>query len=177
MDRQRRRVRSVRRGDRPGCACSRNPGASTGALRRSASTSRRRFAPPPRGSCASARGRARKALPLTLCRERIVGYFAQHPAGGTPRIAWLGPRGTAFRLAQLLWHELPELSDRVSFALRGDARGARTAQKLRERRRALHKDFAYFTHATFDFASQPAPAPRPSPRWTPPPTSISSAKA
>ncbi len=123
------------------------------------------FSPPPRGELRIEHAVAglSGALSLSLCRERIVRHFLQHPAGGRPRVVYLGPRGPAFRLANLLCHELPALSDRLSFALRGDAPGARAARKLRERRRALQADFAYFTHASFDFEAQAGAEPQPDP--------------
>lgn len=123
------------------------------------------FSPAPRGELRIEHVVAGLAgsLPLALCRERIVRYFLQHPAGARARVAYVGPRGLAFRLVDLLFHELPALSARLWFTLQGDTRGAHTVQKLRERLRALHRDFAYFTHATFDFEARAGNVPLPDP--------------
>jgi thioester reductase-like protein len=93
------------------------------------------------------------APPIQLCRERIVDHFTRHPVGGTARVDYLGPRGGVFRVLHALRHELPARAARGWFALRGDTRRARAVQKLLERQRALNGDFAYFTHASFDFAT------------------------
>jgi thioester reductase-like protein len=119
------------------------------------------FAPAPRGTLRiqHAVTGLRGAAPIQLCRERIVAHFTQHPVGGTARVDYLGPRGGLFRVAHALRHELPALAARLWLRLRGDGRGVRAVQKLLERQRSLHTDFAYFTHATFDFASSAPLAP------------------
>ena len=105
------------------------------------------------------------ALPIHLCRERIVSHFTRNPAGGRARVDYVGPPGAVFRAAHVLRHELPARAAAAWLSLRGQPRRARAAQKLLERIRSIHTDFAYFTHATFDFASsvplEPALEPAP----------------
>jgi nucleoside-diphosphate-sugar epimerase len=93
------------------------------------------------------------ASPLQLCREQIVAHFDAEPADGRPRVAWVGRRGARFRLEHGLRHEIPLRASAAwsMLALRSDR--ARMALRLLERQRALHREFAYFTHATFDFRS------------------------
>ena len=113
------------------------------------------FAPAPRGNLRIAHAVSGLAGSPTIaqCRERILAHFTRHPVGGTARVDYLGRRGGRFRVAHALRHELPALAARLWLGARGDARRARAAQKLLERQRALNGDFAYFTHASFDFAT------------------------
>jgi thioester reductase-like protein len=125
------------------------------------------FAPPPRGALRIEHAVAglAGALPIPLCREGIVGHFTHNPVGGRARVDYVGRDGPLFRLAHALGHELPAAAGSLWLSLRGRPRAARALQKLRERLRVLHADFAYFTHATFDFeASVPTqPVVEPSP--------------
>jgi alcohol-forming fatty acyl-CoA reductase len=93
------------------------------------------------------------ASSLDLCREQIVAHFEAEPDDGRPRLAWLGRRGARFRLEHGLRHEIPLHAAAAwsVLALRSDR--ARMALRLLERQRAIHREFAYFTHATFDFRS------------------------
>jgi len=93
------------------------------------------------------------ASSLDLCREQIVAHFEAEPDDGRPRLAWLGRRGARFRLEHGLRHEIPLRAAAAwsVLALRSDR--ARMALRLLERQRAIHREFAYFTHATFDFRS------------------------
>ncbi|MEZ4334735.1 MAG: fatty acyl-CoA reductase [Myxococcota bacterium] len=93
------------------------------------------------------------ALPIALCRERIVDWFSRHPVGGAARVHFVGRSGPLFRTAHALGHELPGLGAAVWLALRRRANEGRAVRKLLERQRAINRDFAYFTHATFDFAA------------------------
>jgi hypothetical protein len=94
------------------------------------------------------------SLPIRLCRERIVGWFRRHPAGGAAaRVDYVGPPGPAFRLAHALRHELPARAAASWLTLRRQPRRVRAARSLLERQRSINADFAYFTHATFDFES------------------------
>jgi thioester reductase-like protein len=118
------------------------------------------FAPPPRGELRiqhAVAGLAR-ALPISLCRERIVAWFRDHPAGGRARVEYVGRRGPALRAAQALRHELPARGAMFWHELQSRPNEARAMRKLVERRRVLNDDFAYFTHATLDFASAALPA-------------------
>jgi hypothetical protein len=113
------------------------------------------FAPPPRGAprIQHAVSGLSGALPISLCRERIVGWFRDHPAGARARVEYLGRRGPATRAAQALRHELPARSAAMWLELKSRPQQARAIRKLAERQRILNDDFAYFTHATLDFAS------------------------
>jgi fatty acyl-CoA reductase len=93
------------------------------------------------------------ACSIALCRERILGYFG--PRGGEPpaRLAYVGRRGPRFHLAHALHHELPGAAAALWLRLRGKDRLASASRRLRERQRSVNRDFAYFTHATFDFAA------------------------
>jgi thioester reductase-like protein len=99
------------------------------------------------------------ALRIELCRERILRHFEARPGDPPARLAYVGPRGWRFHLAHALHHELPGFAAALALRVRGDARLARQAQRLRERQRSLNRDFAYFTHATFDFRSAAPLAP------------------
>jgi len=125
------------------------------------------FAPPARGALRIEHAVAglEGALPIHLCRERIVSHFTRNPAGGRARVDYVGPPGPVFRAAHALRHELPARAASLWLSLRRQPRGVRAVQKLLERVRAIHSDFAYFTHATFDFESavplEPALEPAP----------------
>jgi len=90
------------------------------------------------------------STPLQLCREGIERHFAP---GGRVRLAWMGRRGARFHVEHLLRHEIPTNAAALWFALRRDATRARGARRLLAAQRQLHRDFGYFTHATFDFES------------------------
>lgn len=93
------------------------------------------------------------SLPIPLCRERIVAWFARHPVGGEARLDFVGRRGPAFHAAHALRHELPGLGASLWLALRGRSDKRQAVLRLLERQRAANRDFAYFTHASFDFES------------------------
>jgi thioester reductase-like protein len=113
------------------------------------------FAPPPRGEprIQHAVAGLASAIPISMCRERIVDWFRNHPAGGRPRVEYVGRRGPALRAAHALRHELPARSAALWLEWIRRPQQARAVRKLAERRRILNDDFAYFTHATLDFAS------------------------
>ena len=119
------------------------------------------FAPPARGELRIEHAVAglANALPIHLCRERIVDHFTRSPAGGRARVDYVGRQGPVFQLAHALRHELPARAASLWLALRREPRRARAVQKLLLRQRAIQSDFAYFTHATFDFESRAALAP------------------
>jgi nucleoside-diphosphate-sugar epimerase len=114
------------------------------------------FEPPPRGRLRIEHAVAGLdgALPIHLCRERIVGYFTRNPAGGRARVDYVGSQGLAFRAAHALRHELPARAAARWLALRRKPRAARAVRRLLERQRAIQRDFAYFTHASFDFEAR-----------------------
>jgi len=94
------------------------------------------------------------ALPIPLCRERIVGWFERHPVGaGEARLHFVGRRGPLFHAAHALRHELPGLGASAWLALRRRPEQSQAVRRLLERQRTANRDFAYFTHATFDFES------------------------
>jgi hypothetical protein len=68
-------------------------------------------------------------------------------------VEYVGRRGAAFRAAHALRHELPAWSAAFWLDLQSRPREARAVRKLIERQRGINQDFAYFTHATLDFAS------------------------
>jgi len=113
------------------------------------------FAPPERGQLRIEHAVAGLAgsLPIHLCRDRIVAHFRRQPVGGRARVDYVGPPGPVFRLAHGLRHELPARAAALWLGWRKQPRRARAVQKLLQRQRDLHADFAYFTHANFDFAS------------------------
>jgi thioester reductase-like protein len=119
------------------------------------------FDPPARGALRIQHAVAGLAgsLSIALCREGIVGHFTRQPVGARARVDYVGPPGVVFGLAHALRHELPALGARLWLRLRSDARGARAVEKLRARLRSLHADFAYFTHASFDFETSAPVAP------------------
>jgi hypothetical protein len=113
------------------------------------------FAPPLRGELRIQHAVAglASALPISMCRERIVGWFRDHPAGGRPRVEYVGRRGPALRTAHALRQDLPARSAALWLEWNKRPQQARALRKLAERQRILNDDFAYFTHATLDFAS------------------------
>ncbi len=113
------------------------------------------FAPPPRGAprIQHAVAGLASALPISMCRERIVDWFRSHPVGGTPRVEYVGRRGPALRAAYALRHELPARGAALWLDLIKEPQQARAIRKLALRQRVLNDDFAYFTHATLDFMS------------------------
>ena len=93
------------------------------------------------------------ALSIALCRERILRHFA---GAGEAWLAYVGRRDARFHLAHALFHELPGFGAALALRLRRDARLARALGRLRALQRSVNRDFAYFTHSTFDFrGSQP----------------------
>lgn len=112
------------------------------------------FAPPPRGELRIRHAVAglSGALPLQLCRERITAYFAANPVRGPGvGIRYVGAPGVGFALAHAVYHELPAARDALRASLARRPALAKAARQLAERQRAINRDFAYFTHATFDF--------------------------
>jgi thioester reductase-like protein len=93
------------------------------------------------------------ACSIALCRERILGYFGPRAGDPPARLAYVGPRGWRFHLAHALHHELPGAAAALWLRVRGKERLASAARRLRERQRAVNRDFAYFTHSSFDFAA------------------------
>jgi fatty acyl-CoA reductase len=94
------------------------------------------------------------ACSIALCRERILAYFGPRPSEPPARLAYVGRRGPRFHLAHALHHELPGAAAALWLRLRRKDRLASAARRLRERQRAVNRDFAYFTHASFDFAAE-----------------------
>jgi thioester reductase-like protein len=119
------------------------------------------FAPPARGALAIRHAVAglAGACSIELCRERIVRHFAARPELGAPRLAYVGRRGPRFHAEHALRHELPGLGAALALRLRGDARRALALRRQLERQRATNRDFAYFTHASFDFQTSAPLAP------------------
>ncbi len=87
---------------------------------------------------------------LDLCRERIERYFPMS-VDGSPNVARVVRRGARFQLAQLVHQELPGIAASLGLMLRRERRLAHALDRVRERQRVMNRDFAYFTHATFDF--------------------------
>ncbi len=100
------------------------------------------------------------SLPIPLCRERIVAWFSRHPVGAEPRLHFVGPRGPLFHAAHALRHEIPGLGSSLWLALRRRPDASQSVRRLLERQRAANRDFAYFTHASFDFESSEPLEPR-----------------
>jgi hypothetical protein len=113
------------------------------------------FAPPPRGEprIEHAVAGLASAIPISMCREGIVDWFRNHPAGGRARVEYVGRRGPALRAAHTLRHELPARGAAFWLDFKSQPQQARAVRKLALRQRILNDDFAYFTHATLDFAS------------------------
>jgi nucleoside-diphosphate-sugar epimerase len=101
------------------------------------------------------------SVPLRLCREVIERSFA---SSGALRLAWMGRRGPRFRVEHALRHELPAHLAAAWLSLRGQVRSSRSVRRLLQAQRDLHRQFAYFTHASFDFRSSAPLAPRLEPR-------------
>jgi nucleoside-diphosphate-sugar epimerase len=120
------------------------------------------FAPPARGELRIRHAVAglAGALSIALCRERITAHFERNPAGG-PRVGirFVGPHGPLFGLLHALHHELPALGGSLWLSLRGRPERAKAARRLLARQRTTYRDFTYFTHTTFDFATSVPLAP------------------
>ncbi|MDJ0869615.1 MAG: SDR family oxidoreductase, partial [Myxococcota bacterium] len=82
------------------------------------------------------------------CRERILGFFTSHPVARPPRVAYVGPRGWRFRLAEALHQRLP-----VRLAGLRSARDRKRGRRLLDRLETLNAIFPYFTGRSFDFRS------------------------
>jgi len=94
------------------------------------------------------------AISLALCRAGIPRHFR------AAQLGFVGPRGLRFHLEHALRHELPGFGASLALRLRREPQLLPALRRLRERQRALNRDFAYFTHATFDFqTSQPLDPP------------------
>ncbi|MDQ6612590.1 MAG: SDR family oxidoreductase [Gemmatimonadota bacterium] len=81
------------------------------------------------------------------CWDEIQRHFLQNPMQRRPARRYLGPRGSAFALADILHHRVP-----MALAAVGSAVRKRQAQKLASRMAYLNEVFPYFTTHTFDFA-------------------------
>ncbi len=90
---------------------------------------------------------------VALCRREIVGYFERHRVGRGPRLAFVGPRGPRFALAELLLHRADAGLAALRHAAARRPRESASARAQAAQRIALNRAFAYFTHATFDFRS------------------------
>ena len=90
------------------------------------------------------------ALSLALCRERILASLP----GRRRDSCTSGRRDARFHLAHAL---VPRAAGRSAprsrSGFRRDPRLALALGRLRELQRAVNRDFAYFTHSTFDFRS------------------------
>ena len=81
------------------------------------------------------------------CWDEIQRHFLQNPMQRRPARRYLGPRGSAFALADILHHRVP-----MALASVGSATRKRQAKKLASRMAYLNEVFPYFTTHTFDFA-------------------------
>jgi hypothetical protein len=111
------------------------------------------FSPPPPGTLRIRHAVAGLAgsCSVELCRDRIVSYFRAHPGAGDPRLAFVGPRGPRLHLEHALRHELPGIGASLWLGLRRERGRALAARRLLARQREINREFAYFTHKTFDF--------------------------
>src|SRR5262249_16626568 len=76
------------------------------------------------------------ALPIPLCRDRIVDWFARNPIGdSSARLHYVGRRGPLFHAAHALGHELPGLGASAWLALRRRPDERRAVQRLLLRQR------------------------------------------
>ncbi len=91
------------------------------------------------------------ACSIQLCMERILAFFGRHPVMGGPRLRYVGPRGPRFAVEHALRHRLPTAAAALWLGATRQPRRARAARRLGERQSAINRDFAYFTHNTFDF--------------------------
>jgi 1-acyl-sn-glycerol-3-phosphate acyltransferase len=82
--------------------------------------------------------------------DEIERHFQQNPVQRRPVRAYLGPRDSAFVLADMLHHRVP-----IALATMGSAVDRRQAKKLASRLAYLNEVFPYFTTRTFDFALSP----------------------
>jgi len=85
------------------------------------------------------------------CRDAILRFFRERPAGRRPAIRYLGPAGARFRLADGLHNRAP-----VRLSMLGSSRQRRRGRRLLGQLEAMNRIFPYFTQRSFAFrASHP----------------------
>ncbi|MEO7520623.1 MAG: SDR family oxidoreductase, partial [Gemmatimonas sp.] len=87
-----------------------------------------------------------RAPTVRECWDEIERHFQQNPIRRRPARGYIGPRGSAFMLADTLHHRVPMVLAAVGSAVR-----RRQAKKLASRMSYLNDVFPYFTSRTFEF--------------------------
>lgn len=80
------------------------------------------------------------------CWDEIERHFQQNPVHRRPVRGYLGPRDSAFVIADMIHHRVP-----MALATVGSAVQRRQAKKLASRLSYLNEVFPYFTTRTFNF--------------------------
>jgi fatty acyl-CoA reductase len=88
----------------------------------------------------------KRAPTVHECWDEIERHFQQNPVQRRPSRRYLGPRDSAFFVADLLHHRMP-----MALAAVGSPLRRRQAKKLASRMAYLNEVFPYFTSRTFDF--------------------------
>jgi hypothetical protein len=113
------------------------------------------FAPPPRRCAAIQHAVAglASAIPISMCSRADRRLVPHHPCRRPPRVEYVGPpRSCAARRAALR-PELPARSAALWLEWNRRPQQARACASSPSAGAILNDDFAYFTHATLDFAS------------------------
>lgn len=89
-----------------------------------------------------------RSLTVQECWEVIRDFFSAHRVGRSPRLAYLGPPGWRFRVADLVHHRIVPVVARLGPTDRERRKGPAPDQVAR-----LNDDFPYFTTHSFSFPS------------------------
>ena len=90
---------------------------------------------------------------IEACQRQIERFFHRHPIGGRPRVRYIGPLGSRFRIAEWIHHRVPLAAAELWARLARRHRQAEALRRRGERVREINRSFAYFTHHSFDFQS------------------------
>ncbi|MFL5927719.1 MAG: SDR family oxidoreductase [Gaiellaceae bacterium] len=90
------------------------------------------------------------------CRDHVIDFFRRHQVDLWPHVPHILPVGPRFAVVDAVHHVA-----RIQLGALARGRGWRAGARARSRLRRLNRAFAYFTHHTFDFATDPGPRPEP----------------
>ncbi|MEE2834389.1 MAG: SDR family oxidoreductase [Myxococcota bacterium] len=94
-----------------------------------------------------------RTLGVGFAADVIAAWFARHPLGRPPKIAYLGPENRRFRVADWQRHKAPAQLVQMGLRMMGKKRQIRRVTGLLEKLDYLNEAFPYFTQHTYAFTA------------------------